>query len=54
MFDSLITLRSTLNHTHTAMASRLLRVNILSPITGQNSINARLDVVDGLGLLVLT
>ncbi|KAF8908829.1 muts domain V-domain-containing protein [Mucidula mucida] len=36
----------TLNHTHTAMASRLLRVNILSPITGQNSINARLDVVD--------
>jgi len=31
-----MTLRSsTLNHTFTAMASRLLRVNILSPITGK-------------------
>ncbi|KIJ98256.1 hypothetical protein K443DRAFT_104257 [Laccaria amethystina LaAM-08-1] len=35
----------TLNHTYTAMASRLLRVNILSPITVQQSIDARLDVV---------
>jgi DNA mismatch repair protein MSH4 len=26
--------RRTVNHTYTAMASRLLRVNILSPITG--------------------
>jgi DNA mismatch repair protein MSH4 len=25
---------STLNHTYTAMASRLLRVNLLAPITG--------------------
>ncbi|KAJ7701550.1 muts domain V-domain-containing protein [Mycena rosella] len=38
----------TLNHTYTAMASRLLRVNILSPITAQNSIDARLDVVEEL------
>ena len=52
-----------LNHTYTAMAARLLRVNILSPITGkqsftylsvltcygivQPSIDARLDVVEG-------
>lgn len=27
-------LYSTLNHTHTAMAGRLLRANILAPITG--------------------
>ncbi|KAJ7079998.1 muts domain V-domain-containing protein [Mycena belliarum] len=42
----------TLNHTYTAMAARLLRVNILSPITGaalaQTSIDARLDVVEEL------
>ncbi|KAJ7452111.1 DNA mismatch repair protein MutS [Mycena galericulata] len=38
----------TLNHTYTAMASRLLRVNILSPITAQSSIDARLDVVEEL------
>ncbi|KAF8192659.1 muts domain V-domain-containing protein [Mycena galopus ATCC 62051] len=38
----------TLNHTYTAMASRLLRVNILSPITAQNTIDARLDVVEEL------
>ncbi|KAJ6630078.1 muts domain V-domain-containing protein [Mycena sp. CBHHK59/15] len=38
----------TLNHTYTAMASRLLRVNILSPITVQASIDARLDVVEEL------
>ncbi|KAF7344644.1 MutS 4 [Mycena venus] len=37
----------TLNHTYTAMAARLLRVNILSPITTENMINARLDVVEG-------
>ncbi|KAJ7203700.1 hypothetical protein C8J57DRAFT_1735209 [Mycena rebaudengoi] len=30
------------------MASRLLRVNILSPITSQSSIDARLDVVEEL------
>ncbi|KIM39112.1 hypothetical protein M413DRAFT_419584 [Hebeloma cylindrosporum] len=35
-----------LNHTYTPMASRLLRVNILSPITVQSSIDARLDVVE--------
>ncbi|TFK71735.1 hypothetical protein BDN72DRAFT_764445 [Pluteus cervinus] len=35
-----------LNHTFTAMAARLLRVNILSPITIPESINARLDVVE--------
>ncbi|KNZ82138.1 MutS like protein [Termitomyces sp. J132] len=35
-----------LNHTYTAMASRLLRVNLLSPITVQTSIDARLDVVE--------
>ncbi|KAG5634920.1 hypothetical protein H0H81_000323 [Sphagnurus paluster] len=35
-----------LNHTYTAMAARLLRVNILSPITVQASIDARLDVVE--------
>ncbi|KAL0068031.1 MutS protein msh4 [Marasmius tenuissimus] len=35
-----------LNHTYTPMASRLLRVNILSPLTVQTSINARLDVVE--------
>ncbi|KAG2023704.1 DNA mismatch repair protein MSH2, variant 3 [Coprinopsis cinerea AmutBmut pab1-1] len=37
-----------LNHTYTAMASRLLRVNILSPITVQPSIHARLDSVEEL------
>ncbi|KAF8168490.1 muts domain V-domain-containing protein [Crassisporium funariophilum] len=37
-----------LNHTYTPMASRLLRVNILSPITVQTSIDARLDVVEEL------
>ncbi|THV01237.1 hypothetical protein K435DRAFT_750386 [Dendrothele bispora CBS 962.96] len=37
-----------LNHTYTAMAARLLRVNILSPITAQSSIDARLDVVEEL------
>ncbi|GLB36707.1 putative mutS family domain IV [Lyophyllum shimeji] len=36
----------TLNHTYTAMAARLLRANILSPITVQASIDARLDVVE--------
>ncbi|KAJ7456917.1 muts domain V-domain-containing protein [Mycena latifolia] len=41
-------LYGTLNHTYTAMASRLLRVNILSPITAQKSIDARLDVVEEL------
>ncbi|TFK42146.1 muts domain V-domain-containing protein [Crucibulum laeve] len=40
-------LYGTLNHTYTAMASRLLRVNILSPITSQSAIDARLDVVEG-------
>lgn len=35
-----------LNHTFTAMAARLLRVNILSPLTLQPSIDARLDVVE--------
>ncbi|KAJ7607391.1 muts domain V-domain-containing protein [Roridomyces roridus] len=38
----------TVNHTYTAMAARLLRVNILSPITAQSSIDARLDVVEEL------
>jgi DNA mismatch repair protein MSH4 len=33
------------------MASRLLRVNILSPLTVQNSIDARLDVVEGVNWL---
>ncbi|KAI0063070.1 hypothetical protein BV25DRAFT_1854649 [Artomyces pyxidatus] len=37
-----------LNHTYTAMASRLLRANILSPITVQTAIDARLDVVEEL------
>ncbi|CAL1696962.1 unnamed protein product [Somion occarium] len=35
-----------LNHTYTAMAARLLRVNLLAPITSQNAIDARLDVVE--------
>lgn len=33
LFNTLTIVR-TLNHTYTAMASRLLRVNILAPITG--------------------
>ncbi|KDQ19146.1 hypothetical protein BOTBODRAFT_485037 [Botryobasidium botryosum FD-172 SS1] len=37
-----------LNHTFTPMASRLLRVNILAPITVQSSIEARLDAVEEL------
>lgn len=37
-----------LNYTYTAMASRLLRVTLLSPIIIQSSINARLDVVEEL------
>ncbi|KAL4244476.1 DNA mismatch repair MutS family protein [Abortiporus biennis] len=36
------------NHTYTAMAARLLRVNILAPITSQGAIDARLDVVEEL------
>jgi len=63
------TTNSVLNHTYTPMASRLLRVNILSPITGnfslflmdlsygifiqvQSSIDARLDVVEGVGDII--
>ncbi|KAJ3537325.1 hypothetical protein NMY22_g5634 [Coprinellus aureogranulatus] len=38
----------TLNHTYTAMATRLLRVNILSPILVQPSLDARLDAVEEL------
>ncbi|KAH9949472.1 muts domain V-domain-containing protein [Amylocystis lapponica] len=37
-----------LNHTYTAMGARLLRVNILAPISVHTSIEARLDVVDEL------
>ncbi|KAG9223529.1 hypothetical protein CCMSSC00406_0007021 [Pleurotus cornucopiae] len=37
-----------LNHTYTAMAARLLRANILSPVTVQDAINARLDFVEEL------
>jgi len=36
-----------LNHTYTAMGARLLRVNILAPVTVQSSIEARLDAVEG-------
>ncbi|KAF7297326.1 MutS 4 [Mycena indigotica] len=36
------------NHTYTSMAARLLRVNILSPLTAQNTLDARLDVVEEL------
>ncbi|PFH48211.1 hypothetical protein AMATHDRAFT_150385 [Amanita thiersii Skay4041] len=35
-----------LNHTFTPMAARLLRLNLLSPITVQRTIEARLDVVE--------
>ncbi|KAH9939032.1 muts domain V-domain-containing protein [Epithele typhae] len=37
-----------LNHTYTAMGARLLRVNILAPITVRASLDARLDVVEEL------
>ncbi|KZT09019.1 uncharacterized protein LAESUDRAFT_742230 [Laetiporus sulphureus 93-53] len=37
-----------LNHTFTAMGARLLRVNVLSPISVQSSLEARLDVVEEL------
>ncbi|KAH7920485.1 hypothetical protein BV22DRAFT_1198859 [Leucogyrophana mollusca] len=37
-----------LNHTYTAMASRLLRTNILSPITVHSAIEARLESVEEL------
>ncbi|KAG9077625.1 MutS protein msh4, partial [Ceratobasidium sp. UAMH 11750] len=37
-----------LNHTFTPMAHRLLRVNILAPITDQTAIDHRLDVVQEL------
>ncbi|KAF8170384.1 muts domain V-domain-containing protein [Pholiota molesta] len=40
-----------LNYTYTPMASRLLRVNILSPITVQSSIDARLDVASFIELI---
>ncbi|KAG9045604.1 MutS protein msh4 [Tulasnella sp. UAMH 9824] len=36
-----------LNHCFTPMAIRLLRVNILAPITVQSSIDGRLDAVEG-------
>ncbi|KAF7762129.1 hypothetical protein Agabi119p4_8722 [Agaricus bisporus var. burnettii] len=39
------TLFGTLNYSFTAMGGRLLRVNILSPLTDQQAVNARLDVV---------
>lgn len=42
------TLFGVLNHTYTAMASRLLRTNLLAPMTGEDAINARLDVVEEL------
>ncbi|RPD59471.1 hypothetical protein L227DRAFT_549255 [Lentinus tigrinus ALCF2SS1-6] len=35
-----------LNHTYTAMGARLLRVNILAPITVKSALQARLDVVE--------
>ncbi|GBE78596.1 MutS protein homolog 4 [Sparassis crispa] len=37
-----------LNHTYTAMGARLLRVNVLAPITVHGSIEARLDIVEEL------
>ncbi|PAV21710.1 hypothetical protein PNOK_0166700 [Pyrrhoderma noxium] len=37
-----------LNHTWTAMGARLLRVNLLAPITSQSAIDARLDTVEEL------
>ncbi|OSX68008.1 hypothetical protein POSPLADRAFT_1128862 [Postia placenta MAD-698-R-SB12] len=37
-----------LNYTYTAMGARLLRVNILAPLTVHSSIEARLDVVEEL------
>ncbi|KAJ7054753.1 muts domain V-domain-containing protein [Mycena amicta] len=40
------------NYTFTSMAARLLRVNILSPLTAQNTLDARLDVVEGKNQLV--
>jgi DNA mismatch repair protein MSH4 len=36
-----------MNHTFTPMAARLLKVNIISPITTEKSINDRLDAVEG-------
>ncbi|KAF8885255.1 DNA mismatch repair protein MutS [Gymnopilus junonius] len=45
---SIHSLFGVLNHTYTPMASRLLRINILSPLTVQGSIEARLDVVEEL------
>ncbi|KAL4071210.1 muts domain V-domain-containing protein [Scleroderma yunnanense] len=36
-----------LNHTYTSMAARLLRANILAPLTAEDAINARLDAVEG-------
>ncbi|KAG0703501.1 muts domain V-domain-containing protein [Suillus ampliporus] len=37
-----------LNHTYTAMATRLLRTNILAPLTAQSALDARLDAVEEL------
>ncbi|OSD05707.1 hypothetical protein PYCCODRAFT_1384678 [Trametes coccinea BRFM310] len=37
-----------LNHTYTPMGARLLRVNILAPITVKTALEARLDVVEEL------
>ncbi|KAI0757543.1 muts domain V-domain-containing protein [Daedaleopsis nitida] len=37
-----------LNHTYTAMGARLLRVNILAPVTVKSALEARLDVVEEL------
>ncbi|KIM51244.1 hypothetical protein SCLCIDRAFT_143691 [Scleroderma citrinum Foug A] len=34
-----------LNHTYTSMATRLLRANILAPLTAEDAINARLDAL---------
>ncbi|KAG1839646.1 muts domain V-domain-containing protein [Suillus subalutaceus] len=37
-----------LNYTYTAMATRLLRTNILAPLTAQSALDARLDAVEEL------
>ncbi|CAG8498626.1 178_t:CDS:10 [Paraglomus occultum] len=44
------TLYGVLNHTCTSMGARLLRINILQPLTNVDIINARLDSVEALKL----
>jgi DNA mismatch repair ATPase MutS len=45
--SSLLSAPAVLNRTHTPMATRLLRSNLLQPTRVKSTLEARLDAVDG-------